>query len=617
MEPVLSSSGPGPLRFVLAIGLGATGLAQTGTPTYYGLHKVATYLQTSAAAPVLHPEPGRFETIPGQPGALRLPDGTTRTYTTSGIDQRFTSLAAMNAAFPAGTYLLTVGSVSGISFTLAANPYPADIPRVTNGTWNAGRLVVDPTRDHIITINPHTDFNPAVGAGLAYADVWFQNEPAFLRREQSSTDNPSVFTTVTIPAGTLIAGRVYKAQVGFFIFPTVNTTSIPGAIGVVGGANETVFEIVAVNPPNTAPTIARQPVSQTIDAGSTTAFSVVADGFPAPTYQWRRGTTAIAGETRSTLVLSGTAAVAGDYNVVVTNSVGSVTSANATLAVNVVAGPDRGRLINLSILAPTGPGAQLLTIGATVGGGGTTGALPLVVRGVGPTLSAAPFLVAGVLPDPVLAVYPAGASTPSATNDNWGGAAALTSAFASVGAFPLPAASLDSAALLSPNSGGFTVQISGKGSASGVVIAEIYDAAVGARVTTTPRLVNLSTLTSIPPTGTLTAGFVMSGVSSRTVLIRAAGPTLGTAFNLGNVMSDPVLELYDNSTGVKIAENDNWQGAAWLVSANAAVGAFPLSGGNTKDAALAITLPPGAYSARVSGLNGGSGTAIIEVYEVP
>jgi hypothetical protein len=82
-------------------------------------------------------------------------------------------------------------------------------------------------------------------------------------------------------------------------------------------------------------------------------------------------------------------------------------------------------------------------------------------------------------------------------------------------------------------------------------------------------------------------------------------------------MEDPRLELFNNDTGVKIAENDNWAGAAWLISSNNAVGAFALGGPTTKDAALVITLAPGAYSARVNGVNGGGGTAIIEVYEVP
>lgn len=278
-------------------------------------------------------------------------------------------------------------------------------------------------------------------------------------------------------------------------------------------------------------------------------------------------------------------------------------------------GAETGRLVNLSVLAPTGPGAQLLTVGATVGGQGTAGPLPLVIRGIGPTLGG--FGIAGALPDPVMSVFPAGSSTASVTNDNWGGAPALASAFDGVGAFGLAATSLDSAALLNPAPGGLSVQVAGKAGATGTVIAEVYDAAGTARGATTPRLTNLSTLTSISSGATLSAGFVLRGATARTVLVRAMGPTLGTAFGIGGAMADPRLEFFNNDTGVRIAENDNWDGAPWLTTTGVAVGAFAFGGPATRDAALLLTLPPGAYSARVGGVGGAGGTAIIEVYEVP
>ena len=590
--------------------------AQNATSTFYGISKGLNYVQTSSSAPALHSQPGRFETVGEQSGSLRLPDGTTRTYGSAGIDQRFASQAAMDAAFPAGTYTLTVGSTSGITMTMPANPYPAEVPRVVNGTWNgAGRLVVDPTKDYTITINTFTGYNQPGGVGSMYLSIWFGDEDDLVIRDQLSSESPAPFTTVTIPAGTLVAGRTYNAKMGFFVSASVNTTSIPGAFGVVIGAHETEFQIAAVDPANAAPTISQQPASQTSAPGSTVVFSVAADGVPAPTYQWRRGTTALAGETRSTLVLSGANSIAGSYNVVVTNSLGSVTSGNAELTLSTAPATDNGRLVNLSVLALTGPGERLLTMGAIVGGEGTTGSLPLVIRGVGPSLT--PFGVAGILADPTLAIFPAGSATATVTNDNWGGGAAIAAAFTAVGAFPLPATSADSAVAQNQSGGGFTVQVAGKGTATGNVIAEVYDASGSARTATSPRLINLSTRTGVPPSGSLAIGFVVGGASSRTVLVRAAGPTLASSFGISGAMADPRLELYNNSTGAKIAENDNWQGAAWLANANNAVGAFALAGPNTKDAALVITLAPGNYSARVSGLNGGAGTAIIEVYEVP
>ncbi|HVP13519.1 MAG TPA: immunoglobulin domain-containing protein, partial [Phycisphaerae bacterium] len=87
-----------------------------------------------------------------------------------------------------------------------------------------------------------------------------------------------------------------------------------------------------------APTITGQPTNQTACSGGSAGFTVTATGSPAPTYQWRRGTANlvnggnISGATTATLTINpvGTGDAATDYNCVVTNSSGSVTSNNAS-----------------------------------------------------------------------------------------------------------------------------------------------------------------------------------------------------------------------------------------------------------------------------------------------
>jgi len=589
---------------------------------FYGVLKSRRLQQTSPALPVPEStDAWRFSVIlpGGVAGSFRTPAGvTTPVPANAEFERRFNTETLLETAFPPGDYTLTVGSVSGIVLPLPANPYPVDVPRITSGVWDAqGRLMVDPARPFVLTFSTHSTY---VGAALGNVRVSFFDGVAgapFLEEEIINLTTPSPIVSVTIPAGRLVAGRVYAGEIQFLTSSGINTTSVSGATGVVGGLFETSFQIVATAPPASLPVIGAQPASRTVAPGSTVVFTIGANGNPAPNYQWRRGTTAIAGATTPTLVLTGAAAIPGAYNCVVSNSAGSVTSVDAQLFVPTAPGTEAGRLINLSVLAPTGPGAQLLTMGATVGGAGATGPLPLLIRGVGPTLGAAPFNVGGVLADPVLSIFPAGSSVASVTNDNWGGTPALTAAFAGVGAFALPAASLDSAAVQNQAAGGFTVQVAGKGTVSGTVIAEVYDTAGAARTATTPRLTNLSTLTGIAPGTTLAAGFVIGGGTARTVLVRAVGPTLGTAFSISGAMSDPRLELFNNDTGARISENDNWSGAPWLTATGTAVGAFALGGPATRDAALLLTLPPGAYSARVQGVGGAGGTAIIEVYEVP
>ncbi len=605
-------------RFVLCalVIMGAIAPSLCLAQTTYSVTKAANFRQTSASGVVPDTRPFTF-TFFRTPTAntqilLRIPSGTTYAIQANSVGGFFTyaTAADLETNFPAGTYTFTVGT-SGIPITFPATPLPADIPRIVGGTWNsAGQLVVNPAKDYTMTISPFTSYGTTgIGTTLEVGSISLFQESYF------STDFPAVVTNITIPARTLPAGSVRPFFVNFEILHSQNTTAVPGNVAIARSRTALSFDIAAVAPANATPAIIAQPTSQTITSGSTVVFSIEDEAPSASIYQWRRGTTNIAGETRPTLVLSGSAASAGNYSCVVTNSAGSATSANAVLAVNSVAAVDVGRLINLSVLAPTGPAERLLTMGATVGGTGASGVLPLVVRGVGPTLGT--FGVAGVLADPVLSIFPAGGSTPSATNDNWGGTAALVAAFADVGAFALPATSLDSAVLQSQAAGGFTVQVAGKGSASGTVIAEVYDASGAGRISTTPRLTNLSTLTSIAPASSLSAGFVIRGATARTVLVRAVGPTLGTAFGISGAMADPRLELFNNDTGVKIGENDNWAGTPWLVGTHTAVGAFALGGAATKDASLVVTLAPGAYSARVSGLNGRGGTAIIEVYEVP
>jgi hypothetical protein len=82
------------------------------------------------------------------------------------------------------------------------------------------------------------------------------------------------------------------------------------------------------------PGLTGQPQSATVAAGGTIQFAVSATATPAPTFQWYVGSHAISGATSSTLTLSNVrTSDAGDYTVVVTNTLGSVTSAKATLTV--------------------------------------------------------------------------------------------------------------------------------------------------------------------------------------------------------------------------------------------------------------------------------------------
>ncbi|MGA2889654.1 MAG: immunoglobulin domain-containing protein [Terracidiphilus sp.] len=88
--------------------------------------------------------------------------------------------------------------------------------------------------------------------------------------------------------------------------------------------------------PMEAPVILTQPQSTTVTVGQTATFSVTATGNPAPTYQWSKNGTAIVGATAASYTTPATVATDNGalFSVIVTNTVGSVTSSNATLTVN-------------------------------------------------------------------------------------------------------------------------------------------------------------------------------------------------------------------------------------------------------------------------------------------
>jgi glucose/arabinose dehydrogenase/chitodextrinase len=87
---------------------------------------------------------------------------------------------------------------------------------------------------------------------------------------------------------------------------------------------------------NGAPNIGMQPADRTVTVGNPAQFSVSASGTPAPTYQWQRNGVNIAGATAEQYTLPKTTKAddGAKFRVVVTNSVGTITSDAATLTVS-------------------------------------------------------------------------------------------------------------------------------------------------------------------------------------------------------------------------------------------------------------------------------------------
>jgi hypothetical protein len=104
-------------------------------------------------------------------------------------------------------------------------------------------------------------------------------------------------------------------------------------------------------------------------------------------------------------------------------------------------------------------------------------------------------------------------------------------------------------------------------------------------------------------------GFIITGTGSKSVVLRALGPSL-TQQGTRGALPDPALEVYD-STGTLIAENDNWTSP---LPPN--VVASGLTPSNHAESLIAVTLAPGNYTAVLRGANGGTGVGLCELYDI-
>jgi len=257
--------------------------------------------------------------------------------------------------------------------------------------------------------------------------------------------------------------------------------------------------------------------------------------------------------------------------------------------------------------------------GFVIGGAPTSGPQPVLIRGSGPALAG--FGLTGVLADPLLTLTKVGV-TPNvlvATNQGWGGAPAIVSAASAVGAFTWDTSSVDSAILQTLPESNYTAEVSGASNDTGVALVEVYDATPkGTYTPASARLTNLSARVQVGSGASVVfAGFVIAGTTSKTVLIRATGPSLA-AFGLTGVLPDPALTL--NNLGVTpnvvMATNTVWNGDPSIKAVAHTVGAFDWDS-TSADSALLVTLPPGNYTAGVEGASGDGGLALVEIYEVP
>ena len=240
-----------------------------------------------------------------------------------------------------------------------------------------------------------------------------------------------------------------------------------------------------------------------------------------------------------------------------------------------------------------------------IGGFIVTGNAPkkLILRGIGPSLRAGDGPLPGSLQDPVLELYNARGELLT-SNDDWKSHHQQEIVDTTVP----PADDRESAIVAAFEPGNYTAVVRGKTGGTGIGLVEIYDLGTASLNTgSNAKLAQISTRGRVQAgDNVMIGGFIIAGASSK-VIVRAIGPSLGSA-GVAGALQDTTLELRDGH-GALIAGNDDWR-----THQEQEIIATTVPPTDNRESAVVQTLNPGAFTAVVRGKDGTAGVAIVEVY---
>ena len=266
-----------------------------------------------------------------------------------------------------------------------------------------------------------------------------------------------------------------------------------------------------------------------------------------------------------------------------------------------------GKVENISTRGQVLTGDNVLIVGFIVTGDVGT-EKTVVLRGLGPSLANATPPVAGVLADPFLELhYPDGTVV---SNDNWmdNSAQDIATLEGIDGGALVPTNAAESVLVTTLAPGAYTAILSGVGGSTGVGMVEAYDT----NPTDSGEFGNSSTRGYVSGGDDVLIAGVILGPDNEAarVLVRAIGPELTDA-GVASALLDPMLDLYDGN-GNLLKSNDDWADTA-----EGEISATGIAPTDPRESAILANLRAGAYTAIVSGKNGATGVALVEVYHVP
>ena len=643
--------------------------AQTGDSdvTLVYVNKTQIFQQTSSASPTPAPSPftirlganglptrpnaisSGFFQKPGSPALLTLnSDGAGNVFLDGG---RFPTLAALNAAFPNGTYQFNLQTATapagyGPSVTINNDLYPTATPRITSGTWATGGLQIEATQAFTFQWPTFVTNFPTPNIFLQIVDD--TGVLVFSRSLAATT------TSVVMPANTLVAGRYYTASLRFRHPQLQFQDTFTSWIATY--ARQTDFTIATIGG---VPTITG-PSEVLATVGQFFVYQVIASNHP-----FSYSSTALPPglNFNSTLgVIHGIPTSPGTTSVQLTAQNIDGVSAPVTLMPTIQAAPTAGPIITSSTSAlgytgrpfkfqvvakPATPAARITATGLPPGlvlnpitgiiSGATNqvGSFPVNLTVRDGNFSVSGFLQVTFTNDldypaitnadtvtvprgqPFTYVITTGASDP-----------ADPVVFSMVGTLP-PGLSFNATTgtisgtytgpfqqnnAVSPSEGGGDPPIV-KELSGGALLGSIQLFGTNSHGTSTFQLLFLA-----PPSGAvnistrvlvgigenvLIGGFIITGSAPKVVIIRAIGPSLG----IPTALQDPILQLNNSSGGT--VTNDDWKATQEQIIRDTTI-----PPPDNREAAIVIALDPGNYTAIVSGKGGGTGIGLVEVYDL-
>ena len=256
------------------------------------------------------------------------------------------------------------------------------------------------------------------------------------------------------------------------------------------------------------------------------------------------------------------------------------------------------KIINISTNGYSEAGAQKMSAGFIISG---TENLKVYIK-------AEKSQEAGITPltNPKLQIWNISRTSMLYENDNWGTNANVSEINALGGSYP-PIESTDAAVLVTLAPGAYLVDVFGAAGNTGKALVAVNNI----DSSSSSQLINIST-NGYAYTGAqkMSAGFIITGTEDVKVYIKAEKSQEAGITPLTN----PKLQIWNISRTTMLYENDNWGTNSNVSEINALGGSYPPI--ESTDAAVLVTLSPGAYLADVFGAAGNVGKALVAINKV-